>query len=119
MSMSQKDIGILVLRLGLSAVFLWFGFSQLLDGLSWVVWVPDWAVQLLHIPPAMIVLANGLFEVVAGALLALGLFVRPVSILLSIHLVIVVFDIGLTAIGVRDFGLMCAVIALAFIAGKK
>lgn len=117
--MNQKELGLTVLRLGLAAVFLWFGFSQLLDGLSFVAWVPEWAVALLHIPPAMIVLGNGLFEVIAGALLALGLFVRPVSVLLGLHLAVITFDIGLTAIGVRDFGLMCAVFALALSSGKQ
>jgi uncharacterized membrane protein YphA (DoxX/SURF4 family) len=81
-----------------------------------VSWVPEWAVNLLHIPPAMIVLANGLFEVVLGSMLALGLFVRPVSILLAIHLAVITAEIGLNQIGVRDFGLTIATLAMAFIA---
>ncbi|TAJ16040.1 DoxX family protein [Patescibacteria group bacterium] len=117
--MNQKEIGLLVLRLGLASVFLWFGFSQLTNGIAWVAWVPEWAVQLLHIPPAMIVLGNGLFEVIAGALLALGFFVRPVAVLLAIHTAIIVFEIGFTAIGVRDFGLLTGLIALALISQKN
>lgn len=113
--MSSSAVGLLILRLGLAAVFLWFGFSQLFDGLAWVGWVPAWAVAVIHLPPAMIVLANGLVEVVLGTLLATGLLVRIVATLLALHLAVITFDIGLTAIGVRDFGLTLATIALALI----
>lgn len=117
--MPQMKWGLLILRLGLAAVFLWFGFSQLLDGLSWVGWVPDWAVAFLRIPPAMIVLANGLFEVALGALLAVGVWVRISATVLAVHLAIITFDIGLTAIGVRDLGLTLATLALALLSERK
>ena len=115
--MTRQEWGIFVLRIGLAALFLWFGFSQLLDSLSWVSWVPEWAVNLLHIPPAMIVLLNGAFEVIAGALIALNLFTRWAALLLGLHLVVLVIDIGLTPIGVRDFAIMMATFALAFLTG--
>ena len=103
------------MRLGLASVFLWFGFSQHLDGIHCVGWVPEWAVTFLHLPPAFIVLGNGLFEVVFGALLAMGLWVRFVAMLLALHLALITFDIGITAIGVRDFGLTLATVALALL----
>ena len=107
--------GIFILRVGLAAVFLWFGFSQLLDGVNWVSWVPEWAVNFLHLPPAMIVLLNGAFEIVAGSFLALNILTRWVALALALHLVVLVFEIGLTATGVRDFGLMAATFALVFL----
>ena len=113
--MSQPEWGVLILRLGLAALFLWFGFSQLLDGLNWVSWVPAWAVAILHIPPAMIVLLNGSFEVVAGSLLALNIWVRWAALLLALHLAVLVFDIGPNPIGVRDFAIMMATFALVFL----
>lgn len=118
MSMRREEWGIMILRLGLAVLFLWFGFSQLLDGLNWVSWVPEWAVNLFSIPPAMIVLLNGAFEVVAGALLAFNILTRWVALALGLHLVVIVFDIGLTAIGFRDFAIMMATFALVFF-GKK
>lgn len=117
--MDSRILGIHLLRLSLAAMFLWFGFSQLLDGLNWVDWVPEWAVTLLNMPPALIVLLNGTAEVVGGVLLATGVFVRPVAILLGIHLAIITVDIGMNAIGVRDFALTCATLALALLAGKE
>jgi len=101
----------LVLRLGLSAVILWFGANQLLWPDVWIVWVPDWAGSI--VTPATIVLLNGAFEVVSGVFLIVGLFVPWVALLLSLHLLVLVFEIGLTAVGVRDFGLAAAFLALA------
>lgn len=118
MQLSKNEWGLLILRLGLAAMYLWFGFSQLLDTVNWVGWVPEWAVNILNIPPALIVLGNGLFEVVLGGMLALGLFVRPVAIILGLHLALITIEIGMTAIGVRDFALTCATFALAFLHQK-
>jgi uncharacterized membrane protein YphA (DoxX/SURF4 family) len=101
--------------LGLATVFLWFGFSQLLDSLSWVNIVPDWAVSILHIPPALIVMGNGFFEVILGSLLAMGFFVRIISFILAIHLIPIALDFGLVATGVRDFGLIIAALSLSLI----
>ncbi len=113
--MTREEWGYVILRYGLAAVFLWFGFSQLLDGINWVGWVPEWAVQILHIPPAFIVLLNGAFEVVAGSLLALNIMTRWVALALAAHLVLITIEIGATAIGVRDFGLTIATLALALL----
>jgi uncharacterized membrane protein YphA (DoxX/SURF4 family) len=112
--MSQHTIGLHILRLGLAGVFLWFGFSQLFDTLSWVDGVPEWAISLLRIPPAMIVMANGLLEVVLGSLLALGFFVRISSLILGLHLLIIAVDFGFSPAGVRDAGLALATFALGF-----
>ncbi len=116
---TRFDIGILILRLGMAAVFLWFGFSQLFDSLAWVAIVPEWASNFLHIPPAMIVIGNGIVEVVLGSLLALGLWVRVVSFILALHLIPITLDMGFTAIGARDFGLVLASLALSFIYNFK
>jgi uncharacterized membrane protein YphA (DoxX/SURF4 family) len=117
--MTHERLGFHILRLGLATLFLWFGFSQLVDGLSWVAWVPSWAVVLFNLPPAMLVLLNGLAEVLLGSLLALGLWVRPVALILGFHLFIITLEIGATAIGVRDFGLTCATFALALLVPAK
>ncbi len=111
----HRPLGMHVLRLGLAFVFLWFGFSQLFDSLTWVSLVPDWAVALLHLPPAMIVLANGVFEVTLATLLAGGFFVRTIAFILALHLLPITLDFGLIPTGVRDFGLVVAACALALV----
>lgn len=119
MNMSQREWGLHVLRLGLATVFLWFGFSQLMDGINWVSWVPEWAVSLLHLPPAIIVLLNGLFEVALGTLLAINVWVRFVTLALCLHLFVITIEIGVTPVGVRDFGLTMATLALSLLSSKS
>ena len=119
MTMTQHEWGLTILRLGLAVVFLWFGFSQLFDGVAWVSWVPEWATALIPIPPAMIVLLNGLLEVILGTLLAANILVRPIALLLTLHLALITFEIGATAIGVRDLGLTLATLALFFLTPKR
>ena len=119
MKFNQRECGLTVLRIGLAILYLWFGFSQLMNGIDWVSWVPDWAVSVLHLPPAMIVLLNGLFEVALGTLLAINIWVRWVAFILALHLFVIVLDIGASAIGVRDFSLAAATLALALLRGKS
>jgi uncharacterized membrane protein YphA (DoxX/SURF4 family) len=116
---SRQQFGIHLLRIGLAGVFLWFGFSQLLDSLRWVSVVPQWAVDLLRIPPAMIVMANGTFEIILGSLLAMGFFVRIISFVLALHLLPIALEFGFVATGVRDIGLALASFALSFIYTKE
>lgn len=102
-----------VLRLGLGATILWFGVSQLMDPSNWIGWVPAWTA-FTGLSLTTIVLVNGVFETVLGACLVLGLFVRVAASLLFLHMVLIIADIGLNEIGVRDFGLAAALLALAW-----
>ncbi len=113
--MTQIQKGTYLLRLGMAGVYLWFGFSQLFDSLNWVSFVPEWASSLLHLSPSMIVLGNGLFEVTAATLLAMNFFVRPVAILLSLHLLVIAFGLRTSPTGIRDFGLTIATFSLFFL----
>lgn len=112
---NRRWLGMQLLRLGMAAVFLWFGFSQIFNSLAWVAIVPMWASNLVHLPPAMIVLGNGAFEILAGTLMAMSFLVRPIAFLLAIHLLPIALSFGLTATCVRDLGLSLASLALSLI----
>ncbi len=123
-----KKYAPLVLRLGLSLVFLWFGLSQLINPESFVGYVPQWLyphalemvhehpLQLMHnlqLTPHIIIMGNGIFETVFGILLLLGLFTRISSLLLGLHLIGIMFGLGYNDIAVRDFGLMLALFSIS------
>lgn len=59
-----------------------------------------------------IVYANAIFELIASVFLILGVFVRPVSFLLALHLAAITFKLGFIMDGVRDFGLTVATFAI-------
>jgi uncharacterized membrane protein YphA (DoxX/SURF4 family) len=96
-----------VVRIGISLVFLWFGSSQLADVQAWAGWLPGWTASL-PLSGENLVRLNGTFEVVFGSLLLLGLYVRPVALLLALHMFQIALTVGYSEIGVRDFGLAMA-----------
>lgn len=100
-----------VVRVGISLVFLWFGSSQLGNPEAWTGLLPDWT-NILPFEPATLIQMNGIFEVVFGSLLLLGIYVRPVALLLALHMFNIVFTVGYNSIGVRDFGLAMATTAV-------
>lgn len=106
-----------VLRIGLAAVFFWFGFTQIIGPAAWTSLIPTWVVNLAGISATTFVLMNGIFEVCAATLLVFGFFPRIVSALLFLHIISIITDIGLGAIGVRDFGIAMGLLAI-FLNGR-
>jgi uncharacterized membrane protein YphA (DoxX/SURF4 family) len=101
-----------ILRIGISLVFIWFGYSQLADVHSWIAYIPDWVIASTGLKAEMLVQLNGIFELVFGGLLLLGILTRYTAFLLMIHMIDITYIVGFDSIGVRDFGLSIATIAI-------
>lgn len=112
MTSNARRFSPVVLRYGLVLLFLWFGLSQVTDPAGWVSWVPEWASGLFG-GAATVVLLNGAFEVIFGVALAVGFYTRVSAFLLALHLFVLAFEIGYNDIGVRDFALAIATLAVA------
>jgi len=108
--LKMRNAGIVLLRLGMVFVFLWFGIQQLTNPSSWVGFVPSFVDSLVG--AEKIVFINGLFEILASILLLLNIYTRPVALLLAIHLGGIAVTLGFTPIGVRDMGLTIATLAV-------
>lgn len=102
-----------VLRLGLAMVFVWFGLNQLLHPIDWLGFIPSWATSLSGLSTNTLVFINGLFEVAMAILLAVGIQIRVVAWLLAAHMLLIVTDVGLNQIGIRDVGLLAGLISVA------
>lgn len=111
--MEAKKLAAPILRLGLAAVVVWFGASQINNPNAWTSMVPEWAVSLSHLSALTIVHLNGWFEIIAASLIAIGIGTRWIALLISLHLFVITADLGASAIGVRDFGLSVATLAIA------
>ena len=107
-----KHISPSVLRIGIAAVFLWFGMSQVMDPAAWAGFVPDYVMAFTGIAVGTVVYWNGMFEIVFGSLLFFGLFTRFAALLLALHIMDIAYTVGLNAIGGRDFGLSVATVCV-------
>ncbi len=101
-----------VVRVGISLVVLWFGTQQVLDTESWTRLIPEWATATSGMSAATLVYINGVFELIFGTLLLLGLFTRVVAGLIALHMIHITFTVGYNGVGVRDFGLTMAAISV-------
>ncbi len=106
--------GPLVLRIGLSAVVLWFSVSQFLGAQDWVAYVPDSIVSMFGVSALTLVYLNAIFELVFGVMLLLGIFTRISALLLALHLFEISYIVGYGQTGVRDFGLAVAILSIFF-----
>ena len=100
-----------IIRWSLSALFLWFGTQQLLHPAAWTVFLPEWT-GYLPVPAEMFIRLNGWMEVVLGASMAAGIFVRLAAAVLGAHLCVIALSVG-GAIGARDLALGIVTLALA------
>lgn len=109
----QRTWGTRIIRYSLIVVLFYFGISQLVSPINWTGWLPTWT-SAIPIAPVTLIIMNGVFEVILALALLLGIYTRIVAVIAALHLAAITLDIGFTEIGVRDFGLTMATIALAF-----
>lgn len=114
-----SDCAPVVLRYGLVFVFVWFGISQLVDQARWVSLIPEFVTEMTGLSASTFVIINGSFEILAAILLAFGIQIRIVAGLLALHMFTIVIDLGLTAVGVRDIGLVFACLSVALHGADK
>lgn len=107
----MKDLSTKLLRFSWAAMFLWFGFNQLLNPAAWVIFLPTWT-GYFPIPGGMLVQLNGWLEIVSAVALIIGVWVKPIAIFLGLHLTGIAISVG-GATGVRDAVLAVMGFALA------
>ena len=103
----------IVFRYAICFVILWFGINQLINPNYFLGYVPSW----VPFPANLLVMGNGIFEVVFGGLLLMGLFTRFSAFLISIHILIIAIGLGYNDIAIRDVGLALAAFSV-FLNGK-
>ncbi|HEY4506636.1 MAG TPA: DoxX family membrane protein [Candidatus Paceibacterota bacterium] len=106
------------LRLGLAAVFLWFGIDKMFHPVYWLNgWVPDFIVSMLSrfgVSGTQFIYINGIFEILVGLSLLTGVFNKFFSVLAVIFLVSIFVFIGFNQSTIRDLGLMGGLVAVIF-----
>ena len=79
----RKDLGLLVFRILIGLAFIWHGVPKLLSGPDgWTALGSMMGVLGIHIFPTFFGLLSGLTETFGGLVILLGLFYRPVAVVL-------------------------------------
>jgi uncharacterized membrane protein YphA (DoxX/SURF4 family) len=104
----MKENAPVVLRIGLSLVFLWFGLTNLFNPEALVGYLSPVIRSLIPFAPTTFMILTGVFEVVFGILLLLGLFTRLAALLFTVHVIGVAISLGYNDIAIRDIGLAVA-----------
>lgn len=86
-----RDFGLLIIRIGIGAMFVYHGYPKLLGGPSaWAGLGASTKYVGIHFLPVMWGFLAAITEVLGGILLALGLAFRPVCLLLLINMIVAV-----------------------------
>ena len=106
----------LILRLGLAAVFLWFGIDKFFHPTYWInAWVPGGVLSFFDkfgVNDLQFIYLNGIFEVLVGLSLVTGIFIRFFSFLAILFLISIFAFIGFNEVVIRDVGLIGGFAAL-------
>ncbi len=109
----MKNYAPVILRFGIAAVVLWFGTQQLMHPEMWTRLLPEWT-SVFGVSQTTLIYMNGIAEIILGALLVLGIWVRFIGLVTALHLFHIAYTVGYGAIGVRDFGLAVSALAIFF-----
>lgn len=106
----------LAIRLGLAAVFLWFGLDKFLHPGYWLnAWMPlSFASFARHLGVGgkELIYFVGIIEVLAATSLLTTLFIRLFAALAILLLIVFAAAHGLGEVTIRDVGLVGALMAL-------
>lgn len=84
-----RDFGLLIIRIGLGAMFIWHGYPKLIGGPEmWTGIGGSMGAVGINFLPAVWGFLAAVTEAVGGLLIILGLFFRPICLLLVINLVV-------------------------------
>jgi len=107
-----QPFGLLALRIALGVIFLTHGYPKLVRP------SPDMQHMFIqHGLPAELVYVAAILETFGGALLALGLFTRPVALLLALEMGVAIWKVhstgGILAVHLYEFPFALAAACLA------
>ena len=110
-----------LLRLGVGVVFLWFGVAQLRDPDFGAAYLPELvytigdAIGVVDFDRLFTVI-HGAIEVALASALIVGLFTRAAALLLAAQLAVIVVTVYVRAgpvVAVPDFGVLIATLVVA------
>ena len=104
---------LVIIRLGLAFVFLFFGVHKFLDPLVWIGFIPPIVLKMVPFSANVFIHLQGTLELLLGVALFFGILVRYVSLIAALLLAGIIISVGIDPIAARDVGLLSMALALA------
>ena len=107
----NQHYGPVLVRIGVSLVFLWFGIDKFFHVQTWIGWIPPWMAQLIPFSLVTFMYIQGIIESVVGAMLLLGYRVRFAGFIAALTLLgaeLAMVGTGQTELMLRDAALLAA-----------
>ena len=110
----NKNYSIVIIRISLALVLLWFGIDEIVNPENWFGYIPPGITSIIPFDIESFILLNGIFEIIIGVLLLIGYYTRIVAFIAALHLLSITIAVGYNEIGIRDFGLTLMAVSLIF-----
>ena len=111
---NNKNYATVIIRISLALVLLWFGIDEIINPENWFGYIPSWISNNLPFSLDFFISLNGIFEIMIGGLLLIGLHTRIIAFIAALHLLSITIAVGYNGIGIRDFGLTMMAVSLIF-----
>lgn len=115
----MKNSAYHIVRVTMAITFLWVGVLIFKDPESWGGLLQPWAMNLLLAPLKETMIGTAVLDMAIGILLLVDFMPWLAALIGSIHLIIVLATTGITAITVRDIGLLGGMFAIMSITWPK
>lgn len=108
----MKKLPFNLLRIGLAIVFIWVGIFVLQDPQGWGLMIQPWALKLIPGSLVQTMVVTAIVDIIIGVMILFDFWTWLAAAVGAIHLAVVLITVGVTAITVRDIGLMFGCLAL-------
>ncbi len=108
----MKNSAYHIVRVSIAITFLWIGILIFKNPESWGGLLSPWALNLLVAPLKETMMGTAILDMAIGVFLLIDFMPWWAALFGSIHLIIILATTGITAITVRDIGLLGGTIAL-------
>ncbi|MEX1014281.1 MAG: hypothetical protein WDZ80_03925 [Candidatus Paceibacterota bacterium] len=108
---------IIILRVGLGAVFVYAGISSLAIPTLWSGFIPSWLLEFFD--ESILIIVHGIIQTAIGALLLLGYWLKEISLAAFFDILLIIIFFGIDPVTFRDFGLLMMALALFFMVNPK
>ncbi len=106
----------LSIRIGIAAVFLYFGIEKFVEPAVWgAAWIPVWlqdATSSIGMSIVNVMILIGMFEVLVAASMLTGFFLRLFAGLAAVFILLIFVMHGINDVLIRDVSILAGLVAL-------